>query len=341
MIIQNANIQFSHAHTLTEAFTQSERLLVETPETTGSTTDTLSLSATQESGLNIARSNSEEAAQLQNSENTIEQDELLTLDAKTLNLKTLVESFIGREITLSSIQTEEAIEQSNNNANPNNSSLLFQYSESYFESETSLFSATGNVLLASGETLNIDFSQYSERSFYEEINFELRVGEPEVVDPLVVNINGTNLTLTPNRYAFDLNDDGTEENIAFATGGSAFLALDKNQNGTIDNGSELFGALTGNGYAELAQYDEDGNQFIDSSDSVFANLQLLRKNADGSDSLTSVKGAGIGAFYLGNNQTPFQIKDNNNDLQALVRRSSVFLREDGTNGSTQQIDLVI
>ena len=41
--------------------------------------------------------------------------------------------------------------------------------------------------------------------------------------------------------------------------GSGYLALDKNGDGTINDGSELFGTRNGDGFADLAQYDEDGN----------------------------------------------------------------------------------
>ena len=44
--------------------------------------------------------------------------------------------------------------------------------------------------------------------------------------------------------------------------GNAFLSLDKNSDGIINDGSELFGAASGNGFADLAKYDEDGNEIF-------------------------------------------------------------------------------
>lgn len=48
-------------------------------------------------------------------------------------------------------------------------------------------------------------------------------------------------------------------------------------NGKIDDGSELFGARTGNGFNELAKYDSDNNHFIDAGDPVFSNLAFYQK----------------------------------------------------------------
>lgn len=48
--------------------------------------------------------------------------------------------------------------------------------------------------------------------------------------------------MTSQRFKFDLNADGQNEDINFATNGSGYLALDRNGDGRINNGSELFGA---------------------------------------------------------------------------------------------------
>ena len=337
MIIQSANIQSSYSHSLSEVSTRTERFesslltptSVPSAPTPTSTSDEVSLSNEPIS-----------------SKQDQEQDEISQLDAKTSNLKNLVESFIGREITLATERIGQDTSPSQHDTEEaqsltgNVGAFTYEVTERYVEQESARFSVSGEITLTSGESLIIDFSQFTQRSFTSENTVTIAV-EQQVIDPLVININGAEVTLTQNRYAFDLNNDGSKENIAFATANSAFLALDKNNNGKVDNGSELFGALTGNGYAELAQYDTDGNHFIDSGDSVFNNLQLLRKNHDGTDSLTALSDSGIAAIYLNNTSTPFQLKDQNNELQALVRNSSLFIRQDGTTGSTQQIDLVV
>lgn len=284
------------------------------------------------------------------------EDEFSGLDAQTYQLKSIVESFTGREIKLSQISEDDVADSANSNT-PNSlsqqanalqqeqpptvtASLIYQYQESYLEEEISLFNATGSVTLETGENLDVDFSQFSQRSFYLENSLELKVGEVELTDPLVVNLQGP-LSLTENKHNFDLDNDGEVESINFASGNSGFLALDRNQNGTIDDGSELFGALTGNGFLEMSELDEDGNGFIDSGDSVFTDLLFYQKDREGNDKTQKISDLGIGALYLGHQATPFQVKDNNNELQAEVRSSGIFINENSSTGSLQQIDLVV
>ena len=111
--------------------------------------------------------------------------------------------------------------------------------------------------------------------------------------PVVVDVLGDGLNLTTNSggVSFDLNGDGTKERLSWTTSGSddAWLALDRNANGTIDSGRELFGNFTPqrfppagilrNGFLALAEYDKPGNGgnndgVITQSDAVFASLRF-------------------------------------------------------------------
>ena len=115
----------------------------------------------------------------------------------------------------------------------------------------------------------------------------------------------------------------------------------QNANGRIDDGRELFGPATGNGFAELAAHDEDGNLWIDESDSIYYSLRIWSKDAQGNDQLIALGQRGIGAIYLGHATTPFEVKNEQNQLQAAVRSSGIYLNEDGSAGTVQQLDLVV
>ena len=65
--------------------------------------------------------------------------------------------------------------------------------------------------------------------------------------------------------------------ISFVGSGSGLLALDKNGDGIINNGTELFGPNTQDGFSELSKYDSDGNGWIDENDSVYDNLRICGK----------------------------------------------------------------
>lgn len=161
-----------------------------------------------------------------------------------------------------------------------------------------------------------------------------------LVDPLVINTNGgLASTDAKGEFDFDLDGDGKIDNISTLAGGNGFLALDKNQNGTIDSGSELFGAKSGDGFADLAAYDDNKDGIIDESDTVFANLKIWLKTVN-SDKLMSLKEANVGALLLDNVKSEFELKAQGR-TNAKIQKSGVVLFEDGTAGWVSHVDFAL
>ncbi|MBQ4301460.1 MAG: hypothetical protein II765_07980, partial [Lachnospiraceae bacterium] len=142
-------------------------------------------------------------------------------------------------------------------------------------------------------------------------------------------------------FFFDLDADGKEEELSRLGLGSGFLALDRNADGHINDGSELFGTASGNGFADLSQYDLDGNGWIDEADEIFDKLLIWTPGADGQDACYKLKDKGVGAICLENVPTDYVLRHKDGKVGAAVRRSGMFLMEDGRPGTVQHVDLAM
>lgn len=225
---------------------------------------------------------------------------------------------------------------------PEGYGLEYDYHESYTESEQTTFSAAGVIRTEDGKEIKFDLSLSMARSYHEEANVSIRLGDArQKKDPLVINFGGNATQLTSQRFKFDLDANGQTEEINFVTGGSGFLALDRNSDGKINDGTELFGASTGDGFAELSELDTDKNGWIDENDAAYADLRVWTKSGSGKDQLSTLKQANVGAISLAHIATPFDLKDAQNELQGEIRSSGVYLQENGAVGTIQQIDLTV
>lgn len=208
------------------------------------------------------------------------------------------------------------------------------------EQESVSYSATGIVKTADGREINFGVDLEMSRGFAGSF-LESSTEEVVLTDPLVINLEAGTASVSDQKFFFDLDADGKKEEISSLGQGSGFLAYDKNGDGKVNDGSELFGTKSGDGFADLAKYDEDGNGWIDENDQIFKKLKVWTKDAEGKDELVDLKRADVGAIYLGSANTQFHLNDTTNKTNAVIQKTGVFLRESGTVGTVQHLDLAV
>lgn len=209
------------------------------------------------------------------------------------------------------------------------------------ESETTCFDTTGTAITADGRQLSFNISVEMSRSFVEMAEEKIDFGQPRLCDPLVINLNNNVASVSDQKFFFDVDADGTEDEISMLSKDSGYLALDNNADGIINDGSELFGTQSGNGFKDLLAHDEDGNGWIDEADSIFHKLKIWTMDENGVSTLLDLKESGVGAIYLGYENTEFSLKNEANETNAVIQKTGLFLYEDGTSGTVQQLDLAV
>lgn len=203
------------------------------------------------------------------------------------------------------------------------------YESTYKEEEKLSMQTEGVVKTQDGRSINLNLDVTMERSFYSKTMLKDSV----MLDPLVINFDGNLPELSDATFSFDIDCDGKRDQISCLAKNSGFLALDKNNNGQIDDGSELFGTQSGNGFNDLSRYDADGNCWLDENDPIFDGLRIWSNHE-----LIGLGEVGIGALYLGAQSSPFTFKNDANESLGKLRQSGIFLFESGDVGTISQID---
>ncbi len=245
--------------------------------------------------------------------------------------------FIGAEVV--DMRSPAAVEQGTGR-------LMTRVTASYDvinESEAVSFKTVGLAKTDDGREINFNVEFGMSRSF--SAAFQSLTKEDYSValcDPLVINVGSDVTDISDKKFYFDLDSDGEKEEISALGKGSGFLALDKNDDGKVNDGSELFGTKSGDGFKDLSYYDSDHNGWIDEGDAIFNRLKIWYADGEGGEKLISLKDAGIGAIYLGNADTEFSDKNAvTGALNGVIRKTGIFLKENGNVGTLQHVDLAL
>lgn len=210
------------------------------------------------------------------------------------------------------------------------------------EKEATAYTSVGTVQTEDGRSIQFNVSMEMSRSF--EQATALWSEEKQVVfcDPLVINMDGNVADVKDQKFYFDLDADGEKEEISQLGSKSGYLAYDKNEDGIINDGNELFGTKSGDGFADLSAYDQDKNGWIDENDTVFSKLKVWTKDENGNDKLLDLKSANVGAIYLGRSATEFSMNNmETNATNAQIRSTGVCLKESGGVSTIQHVDMAV
>ena len=227
------------------------------------------------------------------------------------------------------------------NAFQNNSLQSLNYvQETHFaEREETSFSTVGTVKTSDGREINFNVNVTMSRSFEQYYGEAVNFANFSLCDPLVINMDTDVAELSDQTFYFDIDADGEKDEISMLGSGSGYLALDQNGDGIINDGSELFGTRSGDGFADLAKYDEDGNGWIDEGDAIWSKLKIWTKDENGEDVLCRLADKGVGALCLQNAATDFALKGAEGRTNGMIRKTGVFLYENGNVGTLQHVDV--
>ncbi|WP_153075555.1 calcium-binding protein [Paraburkholderia bonniea] len=156
------------------------------------------------------------------------------------------------------------------------------------------------------------------------------------IDPLILDLNGDGIHTTgvdQSTAHFDFTGEGHRTHTGWITTGDGFLVLDRDSNGAIDTGHELFsnftklanGTLAANGFQALREFDSNKDGVIDANDAIWSSLKIWRdRNGDGATQqgeLLSLTELGILSINLSKEES-FRLLDNGN----LVRGEGSFVQ---------------
>jgi hypothetical protein len=209
----------------------------------------------------------------------------------------------------------------------------------YSQSESRSFTASGSISLGSGESIDFTVALRQSLSRTYEYSEMVQVRERPMTDPLVINFGESTARLTDTLFEFDLNGDGQNSEFASLGRGSGYLVFDRNGNGKVDDGSELFGPQSGSGFSELAAFDDDGNRWIDASDEIFSELSVWVQTAEGNEALRTLKEVGVQALYVDSAEGSFTLTNPQGVPLGQIKASGIYLTTNGEVRTLEELEL--
>ncbi len=193
--------------------------------------------------------------------------------------------------------------------------------------------------------LGVSLSTLSMNASITQIQMSLNISaggtdSAKLIDPLIIDLGGDGVELSDDTFSFDLDADGESDQISRPKGNSGFLALDKNGDGIINDGTELFGTQNGDGFKDLARYDSNGDGKIDKDDPIYDKLRIWKPGANGDQGeIIGLGEVGIGAIYLDAKNNEQLMQSVSGETLGVQRKSAAYQRTDGSEGQIYHVDL--
>jgi hypothetical protein len=295
-------------------------------------------------------------------ETTYPEEDLTYGRPKELRLQLMVlvlENFLGRSLDISDFSFAKAAryaQDDNSNLNavtsPTNLEQIsiddqsFQRGdylsvEQWQSHEQHLNYQVKGVLNINDQVLSLNYS-FSLSNTHESYS-KVEMSAAALKDPIILQFGSQGLGRIEGHKSFHINQDNTVDALPLFSGDVGYLVYDKSQNNQADDGSELFGPQTGQGFLELTALDSNKNGFIDAEDEQFEQLYLWQPSEDNSqaEQWLSLKEAKIQAISLSTSTTPFDFYDQQGKIEAQLRQSSFSISDNGIGRGVHQVDVRI
>lgn len=206
--------------------------------------------------------------------------------------------------------------------------------------ETVDFKSSGSIQTEDGRSINFELNYHFSQEVYTRSTVDFKAGDA-LIDPLVIRLDNGPMKYSDDTIRFDLDIDGTKDEFRVPINNAGMLFLDRNGNHKADDGSELFGPKTDDGFGELAALDTDKNGWIDEGDEAFKDLRIWVRSGDGTDRYLGLIEAGVGALFVTSAHTEAELYNNNVEQVGKMKETGFYLKENGQTGLMHELDFKI